>query len=81
MGISPDNFASLTPDEFGEIVKARTEREKMLERSEWERTRTLATLLLQPYSKKKLKPDDILRLESDKTGKGKQIVMSTPERM
>lgn len=34
-------------------------------RDAWERTRFLATAMLQPYSKRQLRPTDVLRFEWD----------------
>ena len=36
------------------------EAERDKRRDDWERTRMLATLLLQPYSKKPLKPENVM---------------------
>ena len=63
MGMSLDDFCSMTPHEFNEVFRSwhRTHVEQP-----WEQTRLLACCLLQPWSKKKLKPEDIMRFDWDK---------------
>ncbi|MBR1436126.1 MAG: hypothetical protein IJ584_13570 [Bacteroidales bacterium] len=82
MGLSPEEFGNLTPEELGAISKGWAENRRITERQAWERTRMLAALLLQPYSKKKLKPEDVMTLDETnnppETQSGK---ISTPERM
>lgn len=59
-------FERMTPEEFGEVYKAYYKKWDMENRERWERTRTLAALILQPYLKKGVTPREILPLLWDK---------------
>ena len=63
MGMSLDDFSSMTPHEFTGVFRSwhRTHVEQP-----WEQTRLVACCLLQPWSKKKLRPEDVMRFEWDK---------------
>ena len=54
------DFCRLTPGQFAEAWQANARRAEELERSEWSRTRWLATLLLQPHTRKRLSPRDVM---------------------
>ena len=62
MGLSLDDFCSMTPHEFYLTQRAwhRTHVEQP-----WEQTRLLACSMLQPWSKKKLRPEDVMRFAWD----------------
>ena len=65
LGLSPRAFYDAT---LGEIALAIEEYGKALdykERCEWERTRWLATVLIQPHAKKgrRIKPEDLVQFE------------------
>lgn len=64
----PDEFWDLTFHEFFLIQRGRNEQFELKERFEWERTRWLACLMLQPHKKKnsKLNPTDLVRFEWEK---------------
>ncbi len=60
VGMSMHDFCALAPREFSEIYKQWAEAQEVREQGAWERTRLLATFAVQPYSKKKLQPKDLL---------------------
>lgn len=59
-------FDSLMPEECAAIFKAARKGEESRLHDEWERTRILATLFVQPYLKKTAKPEEILPFPWDK---------------
>lgn len=63
MGMSLRDFCSLTPEEFRAVVD---EWQSVRVRQPWEQTRLLACCLLQPWSRKTLRPTDVIRLPWDK---------------
>ena len=66
IGMSVDDFCRCTPLEFSAIAQGWNEGEQQRERSAWERTRMLCTTMLQPYSKKRLEPQDVMRFAWDR---------------
>lgn len=70
MGLSYDDFARLTPEEFAAVCKSYNARVENREHSDWERVRTQVSILIQPYMKKRAVPADILPFPWDKA-KGK----------
>lgn len=76
--MSMDDFCQCSPDEFNAIFKAWDEGN----RGEWERARIVATLLLQPHCKSRLKPDKVIPLPWDaEARKQKQPKLSKEERL
>lgn len=65
IGLSVEEFCRLGVTEFSYIYKHYTEAEAYKQRDKWERTRTLAAICIQPYSKRSLKPKDVLPLPWD----------------
>ena len=65
IGMSIDDFCRCTPLEFSAIAEGWSEGEQHRERAAWERARLQCTCMLQPYSKKKLKPRDVLQFAWD----------------
>ena len=63
--MSIDDFCQCTPLEFQAVYEAWAQSEQRRERSAWERTRMLCTTMLQPYSKKRLEPQDVMRFAWD----------------
>ena len=59
IGMSIDDFDRCTPTEISDIYGAWMKGREAIERQQWERDRWVATCLLQPYSKKALKPRDL----------------------
>lgn len=81
IGMPFNDFCQLTPDEFSYIYKAYSEKEESQHRDRWERMRMLGTMVLQPYSKKNLKPKDVLSLpwDNDTAHQPKAPVLSKEE--
>jgi hypothetical protein len=65
MGMRLNDFEQCTPFEFSAIAKAWHDNEERHERGEWERSRMQCMCMLQPYSKKQLKPHDVMRFSWD----------------
>lgn len=61
-----EDFEALTPSEFRAVLKAHAEQEDQRLHDEWERTRILTTIIVQPRLRKELKAEDILPLPWDK---------------
>ena len=60
-----DDFCRCTPAEFSAIAKRWMEMRQQQHREQWEQTRMTCLCLLQPYSKKKLTPRDVMRFDWD----------------
>ena len=69
LNLLPSDFWNLTFHEFFLIQKGRNDVIEMKERFEWERTRWLACVLLQPHTKKnsRLTPQKLVKFEWEKT--------------
>ncbi len=65
MGMGLADFCSMTPEEFRQAHRAWLETEESRMRGNWEMTRTLSAFVLQPWSKKRLKPSDVLKFPWD----------------
>jgi len=78
LGLTPSSLYDLTFQEFSNAMAGRRFEIEMRERGEWERTRWLACLLLNPHTKKRLKPTDLATFEWEKAAKpvvdGKSIL-------
>lgn len=68
VGMSLDDFCRCTPSEFRAVHQAWADREQTRMRAEWERTRLTCTCLLQPWSKRRITPKDVLPLPWDEDG-------------
>jgi len=82
VGMSLDDFARCTPSEFWSICEQWRSMEDGRMRDGWEQTRFVAVAMLQPYSKKTLKPHDVAVFpwEKKKTDNGSAgVARSTPE--
>ena len=60
-----DDFCRCTPAEFSAIARRWMEMRQQQRREQWEQTRMTCLCLLQPYSKKKLTPRDVMRFDWD----------------
>ena len=71
MGMSMDDFCRCTPSEFGQVWSAWNGMEQQRERSAWERMRMESIASLQPWSRKTLRPADVMPLpwDNEKTDK------------
>lgn len=67
IGMSRVDFERCTPLEFHEAWRLWAEREQDMEKDRWERMRILAAYFVQPYSKKSVRPKELLPLPWDKT--------------
>ena len=61
IGMSMDDFCRCTPSEFYAAYEAWNEMQTSRERGRWERIRMQCLCSMQPYSKSKLTPHDIMR--------------------
>ena len=66
--MSIDDFDRCTPFEFTKIVEQWQRQKEEYEKRSWEQSRFIATCVLQPYSKKALKPTDVARFPWDDPG-------------
>ena len=57
--LSPSAFWSMTFGEVSLALDANRESEEMRERMEWERTRWLAAITINPHVKKRITPKDL----------------------
>lgn len=76
IGMGLDDFCRCTPSEFTATWEAWSEREQQAERGCWERLRMECLCMLQPWSKKRLEPRDVMELpwdESAKEEKGEEL--------
>jgi hypothetical protein len=66
--LSPSAFWSMTFGEVSLALDANRESEEMRERMEWERTRWLGSMIMQPHLKKgrKLQPKDLMQFPWEK---------------
>ena len=67
--LSFDDFCRLTLTEFNETYKAYQSKQETEYRDEWQRTRMLAAIIIQPHCKKKVTPEKLLPFpwEKDET--------------
>lgn len=63
--MSYNDFERVTPIEFYYIYKAYTDSQTIKDRTSWEQTRILATMFVQPYSKSRITPTQLLPLPWD----------------
>jgi len=83
IGLSPSAFYGMTLDEFNNAVIGWNKVQEMKERGEWERTRWLGVLVLQPHLKKgrKLKPKDLAEFPWEKPLKTNDKRRLTPQEL
>ena len=77
IGLSYDDFCNLYAQEFAAINKAWYQQQEALQQGEWERTRILAAITIQPHVKKKLTPEKLLPLPWDR--KKKRTAADAPQ--
>ncbi len=78
IGMSYDDFCRCAPSEFTAVWRAWQEAEERREQGEWERLRMSCLCMLQPYSKKRLRAEDVMRFPWE-TGESPGTRGSTPE--
>lgn len=69
----------LTVEELSPILSAWSRKEEAAYRDRWERTRFLACCMMAPYSKKKLRPADIIRFDWEKPEPDRKPKKTTEE--
>ena len=69
LGLTPSSLYAMTFAEFGNAMRGLHEIEELRQRAEWERTRWLACLLLNPHTKRRLKPQDLAEFEWERKAK------------
>ena len=79
--MSLQDFERCTPFEFSKIVEQAQKKEEDRIRLTWEQTRFIALTNLSPYSKKALKPTDIMEFPWDKKENPVHKGISSYERM
>ena len=67
--LSPSAFWSMTFGEVSLALDANRESEEMRERMEWERTRWLAAITINPHVKKRITPKDLATFPWEKKEK------------
>jgi hypothetical protein len=72
LGWSVIDFWDSTPREFSNAFRGWVKVRDMDMQSAWERARMLALYTAAPHSKKKLRPQDIMKFEWDKPVKAKR---------
>lgn len=84
MHLSNADFCHMTLEQFEAVSRAWNDHEDTAHRELWERTRTFATAMLQPYAKKTLHPKDVLRLpwdkETEKEAKAERLTLEERKR-
>ena len=65
IGMSVEDFCRCTPAEFRSVADAWHRAEEHRERSGWEQTRMQCLCMLQPYSKHRMEPRDVMRFPWD----------------
>lgn len=71
IGMRLDDFCRLTPTEFAAVCKAHTDESEAFRKERWEMVRLQSTLAMQPYSKKRLDPREVIPFPWDDEGKPK----------
>ena len=79
IGMSVEDFCRCTPAEFQAVAEAWGKAEERRERAEWERTRMQCVCMLQPYSRNRLDPKEVLRFKWEETEEGQEEKLSTSE--
>ncbi len=74
IGMLLDDFLRLEVPEFHAIYNAWKDAEERKDRDAWERARMVATICIQPYSKRSLSPKKVLRLPWDEEQHHAEVV-------
>lgn len=69
IGLSYDDFCRCYPDEYYSIAKAWHEMRDAEMKADWERMRLLATITIQPHTKRKITAQKLVPLPWDNTKK------------
>jgi hypothetical protein len=79
IGMSVDDFCRCTPAEFRSIADAYRLSIERKERSEWERTRMQCVCMLQPYSKSRIDPKELMLFPWEDTEGDQDEKLTTKE--
>ena len=81
--MSYEDFCRCEVNEFTAIYNAWKESRESQMRDSWEQTRILAAIMIQPYSKKKITPRQLIPLpwDTDKDNTLNEPVLTKEERM
>lgn len=76
--MSTEDFYSADFRDVMDAIKGYNERERLRFQNEWERTRWLATIGIQPYAGKgkKIKMTDLIQFDWEKTKKPKERIVT-----
>ena len=80
LGMSFDDFCRCTPGEFRAALEAFREESEARERAAWDRARFTAACILQPHTRRRLRPQDVARFPWDTAATDAPKVKSTRER-
>ena len=80
--MSTEDFYSADFRDVMDAIKGYNERERLRFQNEWERTRWLATIGIQPYAGKgkKIKMTDLIQFDWEKTDKAKERTVSDKQK-
>ena len=79
LGMSLREYERCTPFEFQSIFDAWSRRLEGEEHTEWDRVRYMCMCILQPYSKKKLRPTDVVVFPWERRTESQPEVLSKEE--
>lgn len=79
IGLSYDDFCRLTFPEFREVCKVYNSAREDDYRTGWEQVRTEAAIMVQPHTRKRIKPRELLPLPWDKADAKKAPKVSAAE--
>ena len=72
--MSRQDFCHCTPSEFQKIFTKWQEHAERADRVSWEQTRTLCLYMISPYTKKTLKPEDIMQFPWEKKTEQTEVI-------
>ena len=80
--MSTEDFYSADFRDVMDAIKGYNEKERIRFQNEWERTRWLATIGIQPYAGKgkRIKMTDLIQFDWEKTGKPKERTVSDKQK-
>jgi hypothetical protein len=81
VGMSLQDFERCTPSEFKAVWDAWQDRVLHAERTSWEQARMMCVSMLQPYSKKALRPQDVMAFPWDAEVTSSEETTAAPEKL
>jgi hypothetical protein len=79
VGLMPSDFYDLLPREWTNLVNGWNDRENRSEQMKWERVRWQTTILLNPHTKKRIKPKELIVFPWEKDSVKKKKVFTRGE--